>query len=241
MRERHAVQGREGRAIRRSTGALWPRAAVFDCDGLLVDSAACWHAAYRTVAEHHGRSLVDVDVDALAGASLSGAAAHLSRELDAVVDEGQLREALLRSFAALCPPALTGAAEIVGALTSHMPLGVASNAPREVVSSVLERLGMYDAFDAVVSAEETAAHKPAPDVYLEACRRLRVAPCDAIAFEDSPLGAQAARAAGLVVIAVPFEPGVRIDADLTIPRLSDPRLLAYLRLPVTAAGSRTGG
>jgi HAD superfamily hydrolase (TIGR01509 family) len=210
--------------------ASWPRAAVFDCDGLLVDSGACWEQAYHAVAASFGRALDDVDLDALAGASVATAASQLSAALQITVDEKALRVALLESVAATTPPVLPGARELVAALTRRMPLAVATNAPRDVVLDVLERAGLRGAFAAVVSAEETPAHKPAPHVYIEACLRLGVATCDAIAFEDSAPGAQAARTAGLFVVAVPSVPGVRVAGDLVVPRLSDPRLLAYLGL-----------
>lgn len=209
-------------------GATWPRAGVFDCDGLLVDSASCWEGAYARVAERHGASLAEIDLDALAGASVAIAAASLSRALGISVAERSLRAALHETFAETSPIALPGAAELVAGLATRIPLAVATNGPRDIVVEVLRRVGLLASFRTVVSAEETAAHKPAPDVYLEACRRLEVAPHDAIAFEDSPLGARAARGAGLLVIAVPFGPGARVEADLTVPRLDDRRLLRYL-------------
>jgi beta-phosphoglucomutase-like phosphatase (HAD superfamily) len=87
---------------------------------------------------------------------------------------------------------------------------------------------------AVVSAEQTHAHKPRPDVYLEACRKLAVDPSDAIALEDSAIGAAAARAAGLLVIVIPSSPDARIEADLTVARLDDPRVLDVFGLHHTA-------
>lgn len=210
--------------------ALWPRAAVFDCDGLLVDSAACWRRAYVTVAREHGRRLDGLDLATLAGASVATAAATLSRGLGVRIDEQRLRRALRDSVAACPPPALPGAAALVHALAARMPLAVASNAPRHIVIGALEGLCGSATFDAVVSAEETAAPKPAPDVYLEACRRLGVATCDAVAFEDSPVGARAATRAGLLVVGVPSSPAPRLDADLVVGRLDDPQLLDLLRV-----------
>lgn len=217
-------------------GASWPRAAVFDCDGLLVDSAACWEQAYARVAERHGKTLADVDLDSLAGASVAIAAEALSRSLGVSVAERALREALRDSFAAVSPAPLPGVRRMVNGLAASIPLAVASNGPLDVVTDVLRQIGILRCFQTVVSAEETLAHKPAPDVYLEACRRLGVAAQDAIAFEDSPAGAAAARSAGMLVIAVPFAPGARIDSDLTVPRLDDPRLVRYLGLEAALDG-----
>jgi HAD superfamily hydrolase (TIGR01509 family) len=208
-----------------------PLAAVFDCDGLLVDSAHCWERAYARVAAARGRRLDDVRLDRLLGASVARAALLLSADLGAPVGTQELGVALRESFADDPPEALPGARELIAGLAGRMPLGVASNGPLAIVAGVLDRLGVLGAFSAVVSAEETERDKPDPDVYLEACRRLAVAPAAAVAFEDSALGARAARGAGLFVVAVPSAGGAPFDADLIVPSLGDERLRALLGLP----------
>lgn len=205
-----------------------PQAAVFDCDGLLVDSQRCWEAAYADVAAARGRSLGDVGLARLLGASVARAAVLLGQDLGEPIDADEVRRALDARFAADPPEALPGARELVGELAERIPLAVASNGPRELVLGVLEALGLDEAFAAVVSAEQTARDKPAPDVYLEACRRLAVAPCDAVALEDSALGAQAARSAGLALVLVPPPAAPPVDADLVVARLDDPRVRAFL-------------
>lgn len=207
-----------------------PHAAVFDCDGLLIDSQRCWERAYAAVAADHGRSLADVRLERLLGASVRIAARVLGDELGEPVAEQEVRAALASSFGSLPPEALPGARELVARLAERMPLAVASNGPAAIVTGALERLGMHDAFAAIVSAEETAREKPEPDVYLEACLRLDVAPNRAIALEDSPLGARAARRAGLFVVLVPSDPAAEGDADLIVPRLDDARLRALVGL-----------
>jgi HAD superfamily hydrolase (TIGR01509 family) len=207
-----------------------PRAAVFDCDGLLVDSQHCWERAYAKVAADRGRSLEDIRLERLLGASVAIAARVLGDELGEPVSRQAVRTALEESFALDPPAALPGACELVAELSAQMPLGVASNGPRDVVAGVLERLGMRAAFTAVVSAEETAHEKPEPHVYLEACRRLGAAPAGTVALEDSPLGAQAARAAGLTLVLVTPQPDPGVDADLVVPSLDDVRLRAFLGL-----------
>jgi len=207
-----------------------PQAAVFDCDGLLVDSQHCWERAYAQVAAARGRSLDDVRLERLLGASVAIAARVLGDELGDPVSERELRSALAASFAANPPEALPGACELVAELSAQMPLGVASNGPRDVLGGVLEQLGMRAAFSAIVSAEETERDKPEPHVYLEACRRLGVPPACAVALEDSPLGAQAARAAGLTLVLVAPDPDPEVAADLVVPRLDDARLRALLGL-----------
>jgi HAD superfamily hydrolase (TIGR01509 family) len=222
-------------------GSKSPLAAVFDCDGLLVDSAHCWERAYARVAAARGRQLDDVRLDRLLGASVGRAALLLSADLGAPVGTAELGAALRESFAADPPEALPGARELIADLAGEMPLAVASNGPLAVVAGVLDRLGVLGAFAAVVSAEETERDKPDPDVYLEACHRLRVAPRDAVAFEDSALGAQAARSAGLVLVLVPSAPGPPAPADLVVESLADARLRAFLGLPPATAGSGPDG
>jgi HAD superfamily hydrolase (TIGR01509 family) len=98
---------------------------------------------------------------------------------------------------------LPGAAELVASLSGRVPLAIASNTDRDLVLFALAAAGFDGAFGVVVSAEDVARPKPAPDIYFEACRRLGVRPSDSIALEDSPTGVAAAKAAGLAVIAVP--------------------------------------
>jgi HAD superfamily hydrolase (TIGR01509 family) len=100
-------------------------------------------------------------------------------------------------------PLLPGAVETVRRLAAHWPEALASSANREIIDLVLELSGLTDAFTATVSSEEVARGKPAPDVYLEAARRLGVEPARSVAIEDSSNGLRSAAAAGMTVIAVP--------------------------------------
>jgi HAD superfamily hydrolase (TIGR01509 family) len=109
--------------------------------------------------------------------------------------------------------AMVGAREVLHELSERgTPLGLVSNSPLAFVRRSLEIVDFVDRFDVVVSAHEVAAPKPAPDPYLEACRRLEVRPGpEVIALEDSPTGVAAARAAGLTVIGIPSLEGIVLD------------------------------
>jgi HAD superfamily hydrolase (TIGR01509 family) len=96
-----------------------------------------------------------------------------------------------------------GAVELVDRLRGQVPLGLASNSERLLVDAALSTARLTDAFDTIVTAADVAQPKPAPDIYLEACARLGVAPADALALEDSAPGIAAAKAAGMTCIAVP--------------------------------------
>ncbi len=107
-------------------------------------------------------------------------------------------------------PLIDGAGEAVRRLAESFTLGVASSSNRVLIEVVLERAGIAPLFAAVVSSEEVARGKPAPDVYLEAARRLSVEPGRCAAIEDSSNGIRAAHAAGMRVIAIPnahYPPG----------------------------------
>jgi HAD superfamily hydrolase (TIGR01509 family) len=206
-----------------------PRGVVFDCDGVLIDSEPCWHDAYRRVLAAHGARIENGLLGALAGASVAGAAAQLGAAAGVPVAEAQLRSALAAAFARIGVRPLPGAAEVVRALAGSLPLAVATNGPLDVVERALRDVRLRDCFDAVVSAESTARHKPAPDVYVEACRRIGVRPADAIAFEDSPRGVASARTAGLLTVGV-GSAAATAAADLAVARLDDARVLELLRV-----------
>ena len=125
---------------------------------------------------------------------------------------------------------LPGARELVTALCGRRPIGVASNSPRELLRTALDRGGFGDDFDAVIGADEVERPKPAPDLYLRACELLGVRPSEAAALEDSVTGSAAARAAGLFVIGVPSLPGVELEADLVADSLCDDAVWKALSL-----------
>ena len=100
-------------------------------------------------------------------------------------------------------PRVPGPSSSSRRLRGRVPLGLASNSPRFLVDAALATAGLTDAFDAVVSSDDVAHPKPAPDLYLLACERLGVAPAEALALEDTASGIASAKAAGLTCIAVP--------------------------------------
>lgn len=204
-------------------GAQWPVAVVFDCDGLLLDTTEAWRAAYALALGADRRSLDEQMLATLNGASVGGAARLLE------VDSGQLREYLEQALTEE-PSPMPGAPELIEALGPRVRLAVATNGPAGVVERALGAARLLDHFDAVVSAEDLPREKPAPDVYLAACEAIGVDPSDAIALEDSLVGVEAARRAGLIVVYVPSDTSQGADADLRVPRLDDPALLSLLGL-----------
>lgn len=192
------------------------RAVAFDMDGLLVDSEPLWHRAEQELLRANG-----LDEPALEKASTVGMAPRETLELYARLlglDRARLPalwdglRAIIRRLYATEMERLPGAVELVAALRGRIPLAIASNTDLDLVRFALSAAGFDGAFDVVVSARDVARPKPAPDVYLEVCRRLGVAPGDALALEDSPTGVAAAAAAGLTVVAVPQFDGLDVSA-----------------------------
>jgi HAD superfamily hydrolase (TIGR01509 family) len=132
-------------------------------------------------------------------------------------------------------PLIPGAREAVMRLAGRWPLGLASSANRSIIELVLREAGLAECFDATVSSEEVARGKPAPDVYLEAARRLGSEPARCVAVEDSSNGLRAAAAAGMRVIAIPNgafppDPDALTGADVVLESIDglDPALVAGL-------------
>jgi HAD superfamily hydrolase (TIGR01509 family) len=131
---------------------------------------------------------------------------YLVEELGADGDPAEVSQAVAQMVVAEVQrelPLLPGAVRAVNALATEFTLGLASSANREVIDAVLDGAGITGRFAATVSSEEVERGKPAPDVYLEAARRIGVDPTACVAVEDSSNGLRAAHAAGMVVIATP--------------------------------------
>jgi HAD superfamily hydrolase (TIGR01509 family) len=205
------------------------RAIVFDMDGVLVDSEPLWHEVRRDLAAAHGGRWGEEDQRAVMGDNSRQWASYLRRRFGVPGDDEEIIarvvfELLRRYDESL--PLLPGAAETVRGLAARWPLGLASSSPRRVIDHVLEHAGLAGCFAARVSSDEVRRGKPEPDVYLEACRRLGVAPAETLAVEDSTNGLKSAAAAGMRVVAAPgpaFAPdaGALAVADAVLTRLTE--------------------
>jgi HAD superfamily hydrolase (TIGR01509 family) len=211
-----------------------PAAIVFDCDGLLLDTEGSWSAGQIALFAQHGREFGAEHKQALVGRSMPEAGPIYERFLDLPGRGTDLTDALVALVAeelrrAGCSP-MPGAVELLGRLAGRVPLGVASNAPRPVFEAAIAAAGVRDRFDVAVCADDVPRPKPAPDIYLEACRRLGADPTDAVAIEDTATGLAAARAAGMRTIGVPSVSTAALEADLVAGSLLDPAVLAALGL-----------
>lgn len=205
-------------------------AVVFDMDGTLTDTEHIWDVVRRGLAASEGLPWPEEASKAMMGMATQQWSTYLS---DVVGLSGTPQDAARRTIDGMQLAyrtgieLLPGATEAVRRMAAHWPLGLASSSPRVLIDAALEYMGVTDAFLASVSTEEVGgAGKPAPDVYLEVCRRLGANPSRALAVEDAPNGILAAHAAGMAVVAIPPHfnpptPEVLAVADVVIDSLDE--------------------
>jgi HAD superfamily hydrolase (TIGR01509 family) len=181
-------------------------AVVFDLDGVLVDSEAVWGQIRERFTKESGGRWHEGALRAMMGMSSVEWSRYMHDELEVPLPPEEINRQVVDQVAEgyrQSVPLLPGAVESVRSLAKEWPLGLASSSNRPLIDLVLERAGLADSFQVTVSSEEVERGKPAPDVYLEAARRLGVDPEGCAAVEDSTNGIKSAHSAGMAVIAVP--------------------------------------
>jgi HAD superfamily hydrolase (TIGR01509 family) len=213
-----------------------PAAVIFDNDGLTLDTEHTWTRAESALYARYGTEFTLDHKREMLGTSGEKSALTMERHLGQPGrgDElrVELRELVHAELDGTGVEPMPGALELLDALrASGVPVGLATNSGREFATRALRAAGIYDHFDAVVSAEDVARPKPAPDVYVAAAEAIGADPQACVALEDSETGVAAAKAAGMTVIGVPSFPGIDLDAaDLVVPSLRDPRVWDLLEL-----------
>ena len=182
-------------------------AVVCDLDGVLLDSQQVWDTTVRDFIQaqgKHWRPMTEEEI--LAGGCSRQWAAWLKDRHQLALDREQIRAAVTAGLMAryrLHLPVIPGAEAAIRRLAQDFRLGLASSSPGDVIAFTLEVMDVAPLFAAWASADEVGIGKPAPDVYLEVCRRLHLPPASCLAVEDSPDGLRSARAAGLRTVSVP--------------------------------------
>ena len=204
-------------------------AVVFDLDGLLLDSEQVWDEVREQLTRERGGRWHEEATRDMMGMSSVEWSRYMHERLGlpepaAEINAEVVRRMLERYRERL--PLLPGAVEAVRRLAARWPLGLASSSNRELIELALEAAGIAELFRETVSSEEVERGKPAPDVYVEAAKRLGIAPERAVAVEDSHNGILSARAAGMSVIAVPNphfppRPEALAEADVVLGSLAE--------------------
>jgi HAD superfamily hydrolase (TIGR01509 family) len=181
-------------------------AVVFDLDGLLLDSEQVWDEVRERLTKERGGRWSDRAQADMMGMSSTEWTRYMHEELGVPDSPDEVNRLVVERMAERYRerlPLVDGAVEAVRRIGERWPLGLASSSNRELIDLALELMGVAELFRVTVSSEEVERGKPAPDVYLEAARRLGVAPERAAAVEDSGAGVRAATAAGMRVLAIP--------------------------------------
>lgn len=182
--------------------------AIFDMDGLLIDSEPLWRAAERRVFATVGLELSDAQCMETMGLRTDEVVAYwFERHPWDGPSQAEVEELLIVTVGELIAERgqpLPGVDETLDLLAgAGYRLALASSSPPSLIDAVLAKLGLAERFELTCSALHEEHGKPHPAVYLTTCRRLGVEPGQCVAFEDSPAGVRSAHAAGMVVVAVP--------------------------------------
>jgi HAD superfamily hydrolase (TIGR01509 family) len=177
---------------------------IFDCDGTLTDSMPLHFIAWNMVMSRNGIEFSEDRFYSLGGMPSEKIISMLSREHGRDLNALQLAEEKEQGFLDHLHlleeiPMVT---QVVRTSKGKLPMAVASGGLRHIIELQLQQIGLHGWFDALVTAEDTERHKPEPDVFLEAARRLNVPPQLCRVYEDSDLGIEAARRAGMTWVDV---------------------------------------
>jgi len=193
------------------TTQIPPQGLIFDCDGTLADTMPLHWDAWNEIARQHGFHFPEERFYALAGVPSRHILRTLSEEqgvqLDPIAVAHEKEDAYLEKLSHVGP--IHAVCEIARESHGRIPMAVASGGTRKVILQVLDHLKIRTWFQAVVTSEDVEHQKPAPDIFLEAARRIGVSPELCRAYEDSDLGMEAIRAAGMEAVDVREMPALR--------------------------------
>jgi HAD superfamily hydrolase (TIGR01509 family) len=181
-------------------------AVIFDLDGILIDSEHVWDEVRQELAKERGGRWSDSASRDMMGMSSIEWSRYMRDVVGLDEDPEEISAEVVRRLEERYHeelPIIPGSEEALKLLAARWPLGLASSSNRELIDLVLAESGFGRFFRATVSSEEVPRGKPAPDVYVEAARRLGADPARCAAVEDSENGILAAKAAGMRTIAIP--------------------------------------
>jgi len=179
-------------------------AAIFDMDGLLIDSERSLMQAWLSAASDAGRAIAESAYVQCIGLAAAQSSAQLTQLLGDAATFSAVRSQVVARLGTDHFPAKAGALALLGELRRRgVPCGVATSSTIAEARERLHAVGLAPFFHSMSGGDEVPHGKPDPAVYLLAAQRLGVPPAQCMAFEDSANGIKAAHAAGLRVVAVP--------------------------------------
>ncbi len=183
------------------------KAVLFDMDGVIIDSEPIYHEINARVLDHFGiHNYTIADFDRCIGMTTRGMMELFQKLYKSKCSVDELvryhDEESRRTFFAYRGAPIEGIPDLLKKISSkNVPTAVASSSPLELIEAIITNFGLKAYFRLFVSGHEVAKGKPAPDIFLEAARRLDVAPCDCLVIEDSENGTIAAKTAGMTCVA----------------------------------------
>jgi beta-phosphoglucomutase family hydrolase len=181
-----------------------PQGLIFDFDGTLADTMPLHWQAWEIIAARHGFALTRERLYSLGGVPSRDIIKMLAAEQGRTVDHLAIAKEKELAFLARLPEVKI-IPEVVNIAHHHfekLPMAIATGGTHRVIEQLIEHLGLRKLFQAVVTSEDVVNQKPAPDIFLEAARRIGVAPQFCRAYEDTDLGMKAIRAAGMQAVDV---------------------------------------
>ena len=185
-------------------------AYIFDCDGTLADTMPLHYQAWLQAVRAHGHDFPEDVFYSLGGVPAPDVVAYLNQRYGWAMPVAETAAYKEKLFEELIPQAkpIEPVVEFLRGLLGRYPVAVASGGLKPLVIGTLRALGIHEHFQAVVTYEDVVHPKPAPDTYLEAARLMGVEPARCLVFEDTPLGIEAATAAGMQSVLVASGPVV---------------------------------
>lgn len=177
---------------------------IFDCDGTLTDSMPVHYLSWKQAFDAHGIEFTEERFYAMGGMPSDKIVAEMGEENGKQLDADEVAHEKESNFVELLHqvPPLESVVAVAKQQKGQRKIAVASGGFRWVIDKQLQHIGLGDWFDAIVTAEDTEKHKPEPDVFFEAARQLGVPADKCLVFEDSELGLEAARRAGMPAVDV---------------------------------------
>jgi beta-phosphoglucomutase len=210
-------------ADRCSVDIYYYRAALFDMDGVVTDTMPLHYESWRRAFERAGVSVDKMDVYLREGMTSMAMAREISQakgkelsdeDIEAIVGE---KTRIFNSLVKEQARAYDGVKVTLSMLRGNdIRLALVTGSKRESVAEVLKKIGLEDAFDVIVGADDVSSGKPGPEPYLSAMKKLDMPALDCVVVENAPLGiksAKAAKAGYIIAIATTLDPSYLQDAD----------------------------